>query len=82
VSWLRDGLLGNDAGEGPQWGWVQSFDRWSDRLWGRDDLSELERAIAHNEARGDGAAVPEGWRAAAEAGCETFAEADQGGWLQ
>jgi hypothetical protein len=37
--------------------------------------------IAHNEARGDGDAIPDSWYQAAEAGIETFDEAEKGGWL-
>jgi hypothetical protein len=52
------------------------------RPWAEaDDMTEIEHAIAHNEARGDGDAIPDTWYQAAEAGVETFGEAEKGGWL-
>jgi hypothetical protein len=49
------------------------FDRWcdfSDHLFGRDQMSEVDRAIAHNEARGD--PVPDDWYALSDQGVPTF----------
>jgi hypothetical protein len=47
----------------------------------QQDQTEIVRAIAHNETRGDGDAVPDTWREAAAAGIATFDEAADGGWL-
>jgi len=44
-----------------------------------DDQTEIERAIAHNEARGDGDAIPDAWYRAADLGLPTFDEAEQQG---
>lgn len=49
------------------------FDRWvefSDHLFGRDEMSEVERAIAHLEARGD--PVPDEWYGMAALGQHFF----------
>jgi hypothetical protein len=79
----REGLFGNEAGEGPQWGWVNKLDGFFDLLRHpeQDDQTEIENAIFHNEARGDADAIPDAWYRAAEAGIETFDEAEKGGWL-
>lgn len=70
MGWLTEGLFGNDAGGGPQWGWANKLYDASDRLLGRDQMSEVDRAIAHNEARGD--PVPEEWYGMSARGVWSF----------
>jgi len=45
----------------------------------QDDQTEIEHAIFHNEARGDGDAIPDAWYRAAELGLPTFDEAEKQG---
>jgi hypothetical protein len=48
------------------------LDKFSDRLFSRDDMTEIERAIAHNEARGD--PIPQEWYDARARGVQRFEE--------